>query len=753
MTVVLLILTTNLKTSYAGRGRPYCSVVEFNGHCFSTKNSSYLISSFINQEKKDSRYTAERKWDVLMSEGLNSALLSNTPVEKKITEEEIHKNFKTIKEKNIFLINFLENYTYKNSWCNDKFIKALKFATEIQKHIPNNEITDRLSAGRIIMSGNFCFQMIGDNSKSPKNYSLIEIYPEFESIMSPIINYKFSNEEINLFAPWYNYLFGAIAYNDALELKHLYNSNLQVTPNYFEYFQDKNLNQHNLKEYPRWIVEATNYMNLLVKFKRIRFERKDTLIDIWLKNYRSFINNFPQSEFNNHLKNIEFGIHKLKGDNGKFVSLFSNELNKTFSKIEEKKPINWLDQINLQSVPLIFSGDDNFNLPQNSHSKLRLFQLLTHNKLFIKSNNLCDEKYDTATNDSQLYFNKICNYIINNQYPNSQGFRSNWYKIQASYFGINLAIKNNKFNEAVNLMKSQKEIMDENSIILLVNQFFFQAIYSQNLETYFQSYLPKMVQHFDYFELRHLAMYQFEVYSKFLSKKDDLQNTYLSLKNFNNQFSLILPQVEQALLYGDKSNALIMLNQINLKKISIPSKKNNIIKLLSIKNNLNSKNNNSLINMKIGNYIYREEIIPICYQMPPNPIEVKMISKECGYFLIDQEKDKFEFIPKSHSNIGLVPINIFKNSLNEIKNDNSFDEEKYNLLKRMIFCMKGYERRFYCTRNADIKKSEPIKWFRELNEGKERQKHWYYEKPYYDLSNWPFYDSDSKRKKERVWKF
>ena len=753
ITVAILILATNIKTSFAGGGRPYCSVVEFNKYCFSTKNSSYLIPSFINQKKKDNRYKTERKWEVIINENdkeyLNYGsydLGDHFELEKKRIKEELIK----IKKKNIFLNNFFKVYKYENQWCNNKILKALKFSSEIENHVPNKEITQRLSAARILFSGNFCFQKINDNSEWPKNLSLVEIYPEFDKIMSPFKNYEFSNEEKDLYTPWYNYLFGAISYNEGLELNSIY-LNLKGTSNHFEFFQNKNLNQNNLGDYPSWIVEATNYMNLLVKAKKIRLRKTVPLIDDWLKNYRKFIKNFPQSEFNNHLKNIEFGIHKLNGDYENFVSMYSKELTKSLTKIKDQKNLNWLDEINLRSVPLIFSEHNDYTLPQYAHPKLKLLQLLTHTNSFIRSKKICDSKYDDPKSDSQLYFNKICEYMFTNQYPDSKGFVSNWYKTQSSYLGITLAIKDDNFDEATKLMKFQKELIDERAIILLINELFFEKFKKQEIEKYFENDFSNLAQHFDYLKLSELATYQLKVYSKFLSQENDLENLYLSLDNPNYKFSIILPHLEQALLYGDKSNLQMMLNQIKFNKISLPSKNRKVTKLLSLKNNLNSEKNNSLVNMEIGDYIYREKIIPICYQMPPNPIEVKMISNECGYFLINLKRDKFEFISKSHSNIGLVPISIFKKSLNEIKNDKSLDEEKYNLLKRMIYCMKGYERRFYCSRNADIKKSEPIKWFKELNKGKERQKYWYYENPYYNLNNWPFYDSDSKRKKERVW--
>ena len=65
--------------------------------------------------------------------------------------------------------------------------------------------------------------------------------------------------------------------------------------------------------------------------------------------------------------------------------------------------------------------------------------------------------------------------------------------------------------------------------------------------------------------------------------------------------------------------------------------------------------------------------------------------------------------------------------------------------------MKSSQRRFYCTRNTDIKKSEVISWFNDINKGKNRQKYWYYNEIYYDINNWPFYNSEDKINKERIW--
>ena len=115
ITVAILIIATNIKISFAGGGRPYCSVVEFNDFCFSTKNSKYLIPSFINQNKKDNRYKTERKWEVLINENENLNYSSyNFGDHFELEQKRIKEELKEIKKKNIFLNNFFKVYKYEN---------------------------------------------------------------------------------------------------------------------------------------------------------------------------------------------------------------------------------------------------------------------------------------------------------------------------------------------------------------------------------------------------------------------------------------------------------------------------------------------------------------------------------------------------------------------------------------------------------------------------------------------------------------
>ena len=84
---------------------------------------------------------------------------------------------------------------------------------------------------------------------------------------------------------------------------------------------------------------------------------------------------------------------------------------------------------------------------------------------------------------------------------------------------------------------------------------------------------------------------------------------------------------------------------------------------------------------------------------------------------------------------------------------NPFRYKKINLLRTMIYCLKSSTKRFYCTRGSQVNKSEPSKWFSEINKEKSRQKYWYYyENEYYNktIESWPYPDMERKVRGERI---
>ena len=83
-----------------------------------------------------------------------------------------------------------------------------------------------------------------------------------------------------------------------------------------------------------------------------------------------------------------------------------------------------------------------------------------------------------------------------------------------------------------------------------------------------------------------------------------------------------------------------------LKQKNILSQEELNVKITKLKKEINKDIHNLLIDIQIGDYIYKEKIIPNCYQMPPKPTKVSNVSQKCGYFYFS--KDKVVFIDKKY---------------------------------------------------------------------------------------------------------
>ena len=748
LTVIVLNLINYNNVANAGGGRLPCSIIEYTHECFSIENSDYLSATFINKQEKDTRYYAEKKWELLLSYHLdiNSKEDNN---ENELIKESLKRKLNDLSKNNLYLSNYLKNYEYDNTWCNDKLSKSLKFLESIQEHLPNNETAYRLGAGRIIVTGNYCFKQNKDKSKWPKHYSLEDLYGEFEKVVRPITKINLNKEQKEVFSVWYDYLMGAISYNDAHEWQRLNNFNLDETSRYFNKFSKVKIDEKTIEKYSPWLIQTTQYMNMLVKFKQIRSQKKHYLFDEWQQNYDEFLKNFPNSEFNSHLQDMKIGIYNTVGEHDKFIIGYSNTLQRVFDKIYRKQPLNWLEKVNLESPPLIFSQKNNFILPKNAPKLLQLFQILTHDKNFLLDSEICkiEENYTTLDLDADLFFNEVCKKLLNIPDKNPISFTNDWYKSQLHYLEMIYLIKSNKLEQNIDLISLNKESFDKDLLILLSNNLYLEKIINGDLKSYFQFFYPKLKINFNNINIDDLFNYQLIIYSKFFSNQKDITDLYFSNFNSNNKFLLVLPHLEQAILYGDKQNLKSMLNLFDFKKIKISSKMKKINKLKKLKQEMNNDIYNLLIDIQIGDYIYKEKIIPNCYQMPPEPTKVSNISQKCGYFYFN--KDGIDFINKKYTDIGLVPIEIFRKSITRHEFDSFNSNFKNNLFKRMIYCMKGYERNFYCIRDKKITKNQVIGWFNKINKNNKIQKYWYFDDRYM-MPNWPHYSNKYKIRQERI---
>ena len=96
----------------------------------------------------------------------------------------------------------------------------------------------------------------------------------------------------------------------------------------------------------------------------------------------------------------------------------------------------------------------------------------------------------------------------------------------------------------------------------------------------------------------------------------------------------------------------------------------------------------------------------------PDPIYGdKVLAKFIRSLMVDGKKDvaekliysSFNAISKREKNS--EPIDVFKKAITSSKLESFSNNFKNNLLQRMIYCMKGYERNFNCIRDRKITNS------------------------------------------------
>ena len=128
MVIFLTVLALNLlkynNVANAGGGRLPCSIIEYTYECFSVEGSDYLSAVFINKQQKDSRYYAEKKWELLLSQHIDKNSKEETH-EKELIKKNLKLKLNDLSKNNLYLSNFLKSYEYNNTWCNSKLSKSL----------------------------------------------------------------------------------------------------------------------------------------------------------------------------------------------------------------------------------------------------------------------------------------------------------------------------------------------------------------------------------------------------------------------------------------------------------------------------------------------------------------------------------------------------------------------------------------------------------------------------------------------------
>ena len=109
----------------------------------------------------------------------------------------------------------------------------------------------------------------------------------------------------------------------------------------------------------------------------------------------------------------------------------------------------------------------------------------------------------------------------------------------------------------------------------------------------------------------------------------------------------------------------------------------------------------------------------------------------CGYMSFDGSGVKF--VKKKRTDSGLIPVRLFRSAQEDLSGSEIPSNLEIKILNRLIYCFKGSQRRFSCTRKDLVEKTEIQRWFDRLNKGEKRQKYWYFDEIYFEPDAWPNY--------------
>ena len=224
-----------------------------------------------------------------------------------------------------------------------------------------------------------------------------------------------------------------------------------------------------------------------------KITKKHHLFNEWQLNYDEFVKNFPNSEFITHLQDMKIGIYNIVGNHDKFIIGYSNTLQKVFDKVYQKQPLNWLDKVNLESPPLIFSQKNNFILPENAPKLLKLFQLLTHDQNFLVNSKICKIEVNNKPSGFRynLFFYEVCKKLLSISDKNSISFKNHWYKSQLHYLEMISLIKANKLEQNIDLIFLNKESFNKDLLILLSNNLYLEKVKNGSLKIIFNFFVLK----------------------------------------------------------------------------------------------------------------------------------------------------------------------------------------------------------------------------------------------------------------------
>ncbi len=726
LTALVAILLQYNEAGAGGGNYANCNTVNFGPACFATYNNHHLRiwdpdgsrpnlngrqksdlwETLLNIHVGDSRNAADQSWSI------------------KIDRNDVFHDFERIVDSNPFLRKILQDWRpVETEFCLKKHNAALDYIRAILAQEGITENTQRLSASRFLLSepSGYCLNKINPES----NYDRISeaaLAEQIAEILGPDPS-TYTNRFADL-SGWLKYLEAALRYHDRS-----YFFNPTVSGDLILEFEKiaKENNQG-------WIGEAAYFTSLQLRFEFIQGKLdQDPFYDLplWRQKYEEFLSLYPRSEYKLTLQEYASGLDFYDGKRERHFRHQVDLINIGLSKLLNQEPISRFESEALLAFPRYLDNDTSSEIKTTDHPLIWDFSILIAGPGVEKTIGLC-----SSGRSSGPIGNEVCEQVRMGEEVSTPALELT---PEAKIARIQHLTISRDYSEAFGLLGGLGKD-NEAAMILALGHMFSSADLSNTLDAYIQSLVTFAADRHDEELLQLLVNYQLATYSKFLMSIEGLQRLLASSLPPKMLFAVLMPQIEQAILYGEYSEALALFGALGAS--SEKSHKNDI-------NNRMASRQKSLIhtvnalqkdspaqNYAVGSHIYLFGVIPSCLARPPMPLKPREINA-CGFMSLDGSKVKL--VKKARSDLGQIPLRLFRSAQEKLSGSQLPSDLEIKILNRLIYCFKGSQRRFSCTRKDLVEKTEVRSWFSRINKGETRQKYWYFDEIYFEPHAWPNY--------------
>lgn len=726
LTALVATILLDNEASAGGGNYANCNTVNFGPACFATYNNYHL--RIWNPDGSRPDLTDRQKsdlWKTLLN--IHAGVSKNTAYQSwsyKIDRDDVFRDFKRVVDSNPFLGKILQNWQpVETEFCLKKYSAALKYIRAILAQEGITENTQRLSASRFLLSepSGYCLNK-GNPESNYDRISQAALAEQIEEILGP--DPSTYEDRFTDLSGWLNYLGAALRYHDRSYFFNPTESGNLILA--FEKIAEENKQG--------WIGEAAYFTSLQLRFEIIQGElEQDPFYDLplWRQKYEEFLSRYPRSDYKLTLQEYASGLDFYDGNRGRHFRHQVDLINSGLSKLINQVPISRYESEALLAFPRYLDNRTLSEIKTTDHPVIWDFSILVAGSGVEKTIGLC-----SSGRPGGSIGNEVCEQVRMEEEILTPALEL---ALEAKIARIQYLTISREYSEAFGLLGSLSED-NEAAVILALGHMFSSADLSNNLDAYIQALITFAADRHDEELLQLLVNYQLATYSEFLMSVEGLQRLLASSLPPKMLFAVLMPQIEQAILYGEYNEALTLFGALG-----VPSEKADKDDI----NNGMASRQESLIhainalrqdgpaqNYAVGSHIYLFGVIPSCLARAPMPLNPHGINA-CGFMSLDGSKVKL--VEKARSDLGQIPLRLFRSAQEKLSGSQLPSDLEIKILNRLIYCFKGSQRRFSCTRKDSVQKTEVRSWFSRLNKGEKRQKYWYFDEIYFEPDAWPNY--------------